>query len=49
MAFFDDEKLDPKIKNEIIMESEYYKNFAKKNPIAHIKNVIRTDKMEYKQ
>lgn len=49
MAFFDNEKLDPKTKNEIIMQSEMYKNWAKRNPEAHKRNVIRTKLMKDKQ
>jgi len=42
MAFFDDEELDTKTKNEIIMSSDMYKNWAKKNPKIHAENVRRT-------
>jgi len=44
MAFFDDEELDTKTKNEIIMSSDMYKNWAKKNPEVHAENVKRTER-----
>jgi len=43
MVFFDDEELDTKTKNELIMSSDTYKKWAEKNPEIHAKNVRRTE------